>query len=104
MRQRAMQVSGFTLLIAALALAQTSNQEPTIGELQKQLEEMRSQMVKMQNRIADLEASRGIAATSSSTGPVLIQGETPPAQALRSQRDETKIPAVIEAVEYLVIA
>ena len=39
------------------ALAQSSKQKPTIGELQKQLEEMRSQMVKMQNRIAELEAA-----------------------------------------------
>src|SRR5215813_6269871 len=92
MRQRAMQVSGFTLLIAALALAQTSNQEPTIGELQKQLEEMRSQMVKMQNRIAELEAVRGTSATGSTNDPVLLQNQTAPAQALRSQPDETKSP------------
>src|SRR5215471_14188179 len=85
-------VSIFTLIVPAAGLAQVPTQEPTTAELQRQLEEMRSQMVKMQNRIADLEASRGIAATSSSTGPVLLQGETPPAQALRSQRDETKIP------------
>jgi len=87
-----MQVSGFTLLIAALALAQTSNQEPTIGELQKQLEEMRSQMVKMQNRIAELEAVRGTSATGSTNDPVLLQNQTAPAQALRSQPDETKSP------------
>jgi hypothetical protein len=85
-------VSIFTIIVTAEGLAQSSKQEPAIGELQKQLEEMRSQMVKMQNRIAELEAARGIAATSSSTDPVLLQSETPPAQALRSQADETKSP------------
>src|SRR5215472_2629353 len=62
-------VSIFTLMVTAPGLGQSSNQEPTIGELQKQLEDMRSQMVKMQNRIADLEAARGIAATNSTTDP-----------------------------------
>src|SRR5215469_10632027 len=54
-------ISTCALIITATALAQASNQEPTIGELQKQMEEMRSQMVKMENRIAELEAARGIA-------------------------------------------
>src|SRR5262249_23121250 len=82
----------FTVIIAAEGLAQSSEQEPTIGDLQKQLEEMRSQMVKMQDRIAELETARGIAATSSSTDPVLLQSETPPAQALQLQPDKEKRP------------
>jgi len=81
----------FTLFTAA-GLAQTPNQEPTTGELQRQLGEMRSQMVKMQNRIAELEAARGSAATTSSADPVVLQSQTAPAQALRSQPDETKSP------------
>jgi hypothetical protein len=51
---------------------------------------MRLQMAKMQNRIAELETARGIAATNFSTDPVLLQSETPPEQALRAQPDETK--------------
>jgi hypothetical protein len=84
-------ISIFTVIVSAEGLTQVSNQESAIGELQKQLEEMRSQMVKMQNRIAELEAARGIAATKSSSDPVLLQSETPPAQALQSLPDETKI-------------
>jgi hypothetical protein len=53
---------------------------------------MRSQMVKLQNRIAELEAARGIEATSASTDPVLLQTQTAPAQALRSQPDEANSP------------
>src|SRR5262249_10903330 len=70
--------------------AQSSNQDATIGELQRQLEEMRLQMARMQNRIADLEAAKGIAATTSSADPVVPQSQTPPAQSLRSQHDEPK--------------
>jgi hypothetical protein len=79
-------------MVTTRGLAQASNQDSAIGELQRQLDEMRSQMLKMQNRIAELEAARGIAATSSSTDPVLLQSQTPPAQALRPQPDETKSP------------
>ena len=79
MRQRAMLVSSFTLVIAAGALAQTFNQEPTISELQKQMEEMRAQMAKMQDRIAELEGSRRTAATSPHTDPVVLESQTPPA-------------------------
>jgi len=82
----------FTLIATVAGLAQASNQDSTTGELQRQLDELRSQMVKMQNRIAELEAARGIAATSSSTDPVLLQSQTAPAEDLRSQPDETKSP------------
>jgi hypothetical protein len=59
-------VSIFTLITIERTLAQSLNQEATIGELQKQLEEIRSQMVKLQTRIADLEAANGNAGTKSS--------------------------------------
>jgi hypothetical protein len=85
-------LSIFTLIITAGGLAQTFNQDPTIGELQRQLREMRSQMANMQNRIAELEAAKGIAATNSGTDPIPPPSQTPPTQALRSQPGEVKRP------------
>ena len=79
-------------LLTAAALAQTSNQNPTIGELQKELEEMRSQMAQMRSRITTLEAESGAAATNSGADPTTHVNETPP-QALRSQSDEKESPA-----------
>src|SRR5215831_8893019 len=79
----------FTLMATAGGLGQTSNHEPTTVELQKQLDEMRSQMVKMQNRITELEASRGIAEKNSSIDPVLSPNDTPPTWALQSEPGET---------------
>src|SRR5215831_12287975 len=78
-----------TLIAAKAALPQTSNHDPTIGELQKELEEMRSQMTQMRDRIAVLEAASGAAATNSTSDPTAPKTETPP-QALRSQSDEKK--------------
>jgi hypothetical protein len=92
MSRKIILVSAITTILTAEGVAQSSKQEPTVGELQKQLEEMRSQMVKMQNRIAVLEAARGITATNASTDPVPVERQTPPAQAFRSQPDETKSP------------
>jgi len=85
-------VSIFGLIATAAGLAQAVNQDSAIGDLQRQVEEMRAQMAKMQNRIAELEATRGITATSSSSDPVLRQSETPPVQALQFQHDEAKSP------------
>ena len=59
------------IFVAAEGLAQSPEQDPTIRALQNQLEEMRSQMVTMQNRIATLEAAKGV-------------------PEVRSQPDETK--------------
>jgi hypothetical protein len=92
MRRKTILISMLASIFTAQGLAQTLNQESTIGELQKQLDEMRMQMITMQNRIADLEAAKGSAATSSSTDPVPLQSQTPPAQAFQSQSDETKNP------------
>jgi len=58
------------LILTGAGVAQTSKQESTIGELQKELDDMRSQMVKMQNRIAELEAARGTTSTSRTDDPV----------------------------------
>ena len=80
-------------LLATATLAQTTNQEPSIAQLQKQLDEMRSQMVKMQNRISELEAAQGIPASSSSTDPVPPQSQAPLIVAVRSQTDEAQSSA-----------
>jgi hypothetical protein len=90
--RRVILVSISTLIATAGSVAQTANQDPTITDLQRQIQEMRLQMAKMQDRIAELEAARGIAGASSSTDPVLLQSQTPPAQTLRSQSDETESP------------
>src|SRR5215469_12509854 len=62
MNRKIILVSICTLVVTARGLAQASNQDATIGELQRQLDEMRSQMVKMQTQIAGLLAARGIPA------------------------------------------
>ena len=90
----------FTIVVTVDGLGQSSNQEPTISELQKQMEEMRSQMAKMQNRIAELEAARGKAATNSSSDPILPPGEPAPVQDLRSQPDEAKNPEEPTEIHY----
>lgn len=100
MRREIILIGILTIMATAECLAQTSQQEPTIGELQKQLDEMRSQMAKMQNRIAELEAARGSAATTSSADPALLQSQTPPTQALRSQTDETESPEESTSFHY----
>src|SRR5262249_23238985 len=82
----------FTLIITAAGLAETSNQDPTIAELQREMPQMRSQMAQMQNRIAELEAAKGIAGTTSGTDPILPQSEAPPTQALQSQPGDVKRP------------
>ena len=92
MIQRIILVSICALIVTATGLAQTSNQDATIGELQKQMEEMRSQMAIMQNQIAELKVARGTILTSSLTDPVLPSSETPPAQPLPPQADEAKSP------------
>jgi hypothetical protein len=81
-------VSILMLITTGGSVAQTANQDPT--DLQRQIQEMRSQMVKMQNRIAELETARGIAATSSGPDPALLQSENPATQALQSQPGETE--------------
>jgi uncharacterized coiled-coil protein SlyX len=83
-------VSFLMLTVAAGSLAQNSNQDPTIADLQRQIQEMRSQMAKMQKRIAELEAPNGTAETNSTTDPIQPQSQTPPAEALRLQLGEVK--------------
>src|SRR5215470_5653397 len=92
MRRRIALLSICTLIVAARGQAQASNQDSGIAELQRQLDEMRSQMIKMQNRITELEAVRVIPATSSITDPVLLQSQTPMAQTALEHADEAKSP------------
>src|SRR5215470_9446178 len=88
MNRQVILVSLFTLTVTAGGLAQSSNQGPTTSELQRQLDEMRSQMIKMENRIAELEATRENAATSSTTDTVPLQSQAARPEAFPSQPDE----------------
>src|SRR5215471_14626885 len=90
MRRRIILIGVLTWMISGQVEAQSSNQDPTVGELQRQLEEMRAQMAKMQNRIADLEAAKGIAAANPSADILLPQSQTLPEQSLRSHHDEAR--------------
>ena len=67
--RRVISVSILMLMATAGSVAQTANQDPTITDLQRQIQEMRSQMAKMQNRIADLETTNQTAEKNSSTRP-----------------------------------
>ena len=67
----------FTLIVSADARAQSSHQETTIGQLQKQMEEMRVQLATMQNRIAELEKARSLTAASSNDDGGLLHIEIP---------------------------
>jgi hypothetical protein len=80
----------FTMIVAVGGLAQSSEHGPTVGELQKQLEEMRLQMAEMQSRIAKLEAAKEIPEASSSNDPILLQNQIPPAKPVGLQPDEAK--------------
>jgi len=88
------------LTVTPAALAQSSRQEPTISELQTQLDETRSEIAKMQNRIAELEAARGIGPTNSSDDPVPLQSQAAPAQSLLSQPEATKSPGRPPSFEF----
>jgi hypothetical protein len=83
-------ISIFTILIAWECFAQSSPQEPTIAELQRQMEELRSQMARMQSRIGELEAASGIAATNSSTDDVPLPSAVAPALDLQRQPQKAK--------------
>ena len=99
-RKRIILVSILTIIGTVQSLAQSSNQEPTIGDLQKQMEEMRSQMVKMQKRIEELEVAKGNAAVDSSTDPVVLQSQAAPVEALQSQPHEAKGPEGPMSIRY----
>jgi hypothetical protein len=74
MRRTLILTGSILIIVTAEGLAQPSEPDATIRELRNQLEEMRSQMVTMLNRIATLEAAKGITE-------------------VRSQPDETKAAA-----------
>src|SRR5262245_12499253 len=67
MRRAIAVATSLLMAVAAEGLAQSSQQDP-IRALQKQLEEMRSQMVILQNRIATLEAATGTGEVRSQPG------------------------------------
>ena len=76
------------LTLPRVTLSQSSNKDPAIAELQRQLQEMRSQMEKMQNRITELEAAKESRATKPGPDSILLQTQIRPAQAIRSQGDQ----------------
>src|SRR5262245_38728731 len=86
----------FMMAVSAEAVAQSS----TLGELEKRLEEMRSQIVAMQNRIAELEAATGIAATSVTTGAVPSQSGALPAPASQLRANEAESREAPTAFQY----
>jgi hypothetical protein len=61
------------LLVPAALVAQTPEQAPTAGELQKQLEEMRKQMNKLQKRIDEVEAKKPAESASTALPPTTSQ-------------------------------
>jgi hypothetical protein len=83
MSRRIVLASIFFMVVSAEAAAQS----PTLGELEKRLEEMRSQMVTMQNQIAELEAAARIAATSAPTDAAVFDSKAlaEPASPLRAK-------------------
>ena len=81
MRRPIILAASILMIVAADGFAQPTEQDLTVRELLNQLEEMRLQMVTMQNRIATLEAARGI-------------------PEVRSQSDETKTAAAPTAWQF----
>src|SRR5262245_23676878 len=65
------------LLIPAGAMAQSSDQQPTVTDLQKQLQEMRSLMDRMQNRIDELEKDKSTASPTTQVAPQKQPGILP---------------------------
>lgn len=82
-----------TVLIGILALlipggapaqsSQTSTQEPPTTDLEKQLQEVRSEMSKMQRRIDELEAAKANAGTSGGSQAAAPQNPAAPSPSLR---------------------
>jgi hypothetical protein len=91
MRKRVVSLGIITWMVTAAALAQTSNQDFAIDELRRQLEAMRSQMVQMQNRIAELEAARTV-----TQHPIAA----PPPQTLRTPADDAQSAAAPTSIRY----
>jgi hypothetical protein len=98
--RRVILVSIVILLATGGSVAQNTNDGPAISDLQRQIEGMRLQMGKMQERISELEAARGNATTSSSKDSVALQGEALVADALRSQPDQTRSPEEPKSLHY----
>src|ERR1044072_702590 len=75
MRRTIPVAAGLLIIVARTALAQPSEQDP-ISELQKQLNEMRAQIVAMQNRIATLEGAAETTAPRSQPEAAATGGAT----------------------------
>src|SRR5215469_5882963 len=90
MGRRVILISLLALIVTAEGFTQTCNQDPTSGDVQRQLEELRSQMAKMQNRIAELESAQGSTPTNFSADSVSLPSQTPSTQDPGSPAQETK--------------
>ncbi|HET8924112.1 MAG TPA: DcaP family trimeric outer membrane transporter [Candidatus Acidoferrum sp.] len=69
MNRKIVLIGILTLFIPVGALAQTATQEPPATDLQKQLQEMRLEVIKLQTRLADLEASKPVDGTKAAVAP-----------------------------------
>src|SRR5262249_9902592 len=67
--------------------AEAAAQSPTVGELEKRLEEMRSQIVAIQNQLAELQAAARTTVPPATTDAV-HQRRTLPASVSRAEPDE----------------
>ena len=78
MRSRGILLTGLlALLIPVGVMAQSTTQDPDVNDLRKQLEEMRSQMAAMQNRIEQMEKAKA----GENTNPLAEQPSPQPATA-----------------------
>jgi hypothetical protein len=77
-------LAGILLMIGT---AEAAAQSPTVGELEKRLEEMRSQIVTLQDQLAELRAATRSTVTPATTDAVHQRG-TPPASASQAAPDE----------------
>ncbi|HET6931565.1 MAG TPA: hypothetical protein VFI45_14665 [Candidatus Acidoferrum sp.] len=83
MNRKIVLIGVLTLFIPVGAQAQTATQEPAVTDLQKQLQEMRSQMNKMQSRIDELEAAKANPGTNLGPQPAAPQNPATTDQSLR---------------------
>src|SRR5262245_34246771 len=79
-------------LIGAAVTAQSSNPDPAMMELQKQIVEMRSQMIRMQKRIAELEVATSISTTKYDNDSMVNPSQAAVSSARRPAAVETERP------------
>src|SRR5262249_47539103 len=82
------------IVLASMCLMAASveavDQPSTVGELEKRLEEMQSQIVTLRDRVAELEAASRITPTNGTTNPVPSQSGTLPEPATQLRANEAK--------------